>query len=85
MRKEVYILAAFALLGAVFLSQGITGCVVSQSCCFPPDCDAENLCPSASPQLESPAAVSRNMILSSSGIVLFALSLVYLAMHHRKQ
>ncbi|MFH1511141.1 MAG: hypothetical protein ABIF10_05600, partial [Candidatus Woesearchaeota archaeon] len=43
-RKLVFPLLLLALAGMFLLGKGITGFVVSQSCCFPPDCDEENLC-----------------------------------------
>jgi hypothetical protein len=44
MDKKILIGIVIALLGFYFLGTGITGFVVSQSCCFPPDCEQENLC-----------------------------------------
>ncbi len=32
------------LIGFLFLGKGIEGLVISESCCFPPDCEAENQC-----------------------------------------
>lgn len=45
--KLLFPLLILALAGLFLLGKGITGFVVSQSCCFPPDCDEENLCDSA--------------------------------------
>jgi len=47
MDKKIMLLAVIFLVGFVFLGRGITGMVVSQSCCFPPDCDKENMCEAA--------------------------------------
>lgn len=47
MDKKIILLAAIFVLGLVFLGRGISGMVVSQSCCFPPNCDKENMCESA--------------------------------------
>lgn len=47
MDKKIILLAAIFVLGLVFLGRGITGMVVSQSCCFPPNCDKENACEAA--------------------------------------
>jgi uncharacterized membrane protein YphA (DoxX/SURF4 family) len=44
MDKKAVLLAAIFLLGLVFLGRGITGMVVSESCCFPPNCAPENMC-----------------------------------------
>ena len=47
MDQKIVLLAVIFVLGLVFLGRGITGMVVSQSCCFPPNCDKENICESA--------------------------------------
>jgi len=42
------ILGALVLLmlsGVFFFGSGITGFVVSETCCFPPNCPVENQCP----------------------------------------
>ena len=39
----LFVLLLFCL-GLFFVSKGITGSVVSQTCCFPPDCPEEYLC-----------------------------------------
>jgi hypothetical protein len=42
--KVVFPLVILALLGLFFLGDGITGLVVSQNCCYPPNCPVEKLC-----------------------------------------
>ena len=37
------------VMGILAVGRGITGLVVSQSCCFLPHCAAENLCDAARP------------------------------------
>jgi len=32
------------LMGAFFLGTGITGLIISETCCFPPNCLEENIC-----------------------------------------
>lgn len=44
MHKTIIPLILIALLGLHILGSGITGYVVSQTCCFPPDCEEEYLC-----------------------------------------
>ncbi len=44
LNKELLVLLFFLLIGIVFLGSGITGMVVSETCCFPPDCSPENMC-----------------------------------------
>ncbi len=50
------LMIVFVITGLYFLGQGITGKVISQSCCFPPNCPAENICDVANPSLEYPSS-----------------------------
>ena len=43
---KIALLLAFTLLAAFLLKEGITGWVISQSCCFPPNCPLEDVCSS---------------------------------------
>lgn len=54
MNKTLIIIILIAILGVYFLGKGITGLVVSQSCCFPPDCDEANLCDAATETFTTP-------------------------------
>jgi len=47
MDKKILFLSFLFIIGFYFLGRGLTGMVVSQSCCFPPECDAENMCEAA--------------------------------------
>jgi len=42
--KLVIPLIILALIGLYFIGSNITGYVISQSCCYPPDCEPENMC-----------------------------------------
>nr|MBA4404777.1 hypothetical protein [Nanoarchaeum sp.] len=44
MNKKTIFLIILILIGVYFLGKGITGFIVSESCCFPPNCLEENLC-----------------------------------------
>lgn len=44
MRNKNIILIILIIIGIYFFSSGITGLVISGSCCFSPDCPEENLC-----------------------------------------
>ncbi|MFH1590222.1 MAG: hypothetical protein ABIB43_06665 [archaeon] len=57
---NIYIapIVILVLAGLYFLGSGITGEVISQSCCFPPDCEPTNLCEAARPFLETPGGVN---------------------------
>jgi len=46
------------IIGVLLLGRGLTGMVISQSCCFPPDCPAEYLCDAAEPHVEQPLSVT---------------------------
>ena len=51
--KVVFPLIVLALLGLFFLGDGITGLVIFQGCCYPPNCAADKLCPGAQLPLQS--------------------------------
>ena len=71
------------LLGSVFLGQGITGFVVSQSCCLPPDCAVEDMCPFAKPYVESPhSKPSYPYLYIGMAIVAFSIVL-YVALNRK--
>jgi hypothetical protein len=65
----ILISVIIALAGIFFFGRAITGYVISESCCFPPDCDPENLCANANPALESPQPIARSF-LDSTGFYL---------------
>ncbi|MBN2111997.1 hypothetical protein JW707_02750 [Candidatus Woesearchaeota archaeon] len=46
-KKISFLLVIFALLGIFLLGRGITGLVISETCCFPPNCSQENICDAA--------------------------------------
>jgi hypothetical protein len=56
----IVVLTLACLAGIYLVGRGISGFVVSESCCFGPKCSYENVCDFARPNLESPAEVSRN-------------------------
>jgi len=47
MKSKLIIPLVTLFIGFLLIGGGITGHVVSQSCCFPPDCEPENICDSA--------------------------------------
>ena len=50
MKQEKYLLTIILIMfSLVLVDKGITGMVVSQTCCLPPNCDAENACYSGKP------------------------------------
>lgn len=68
--RLMFSLAGLTLLGLFLLGSGITGMVISGSCCQGNGCNAENMCRSASPNLESPGNVSPDAIFGAGLIVL---------------
>jgi hypothetical protein len=66
---------AFLAIGALLLGGGLTGNVISQSCCFGDACPAEQLCDAASPSVEGPTLVGANMALGAFLVLLGALFL----------
>lgn len=76
MNKTLIIILLIAILGIFFLGKGITGLVVSQSCCFPPDCDAENLCDAATETFLTPWGSYFFTIFGMTLIVIAVVSLI---------
>lgn len=68
--KVIFPIVILALLGLFFLGDGITGWVVSKSCCFPPDCPEEELCSEANVQF------SQSQNLNTQGIFLGGILLI---------
>jgi hypothetical protein len=68
MNKTLIIIILIAILGVYFLGKGITGLVVSESCCFPPDCDDANLCDAATETFETPWA-SYFFLIFGAGLI----------------
>jgi len=86
MRYKLIILGVLALLGVFLLRGGITGNVISQSCCFGSDCPAEYLCDAAQPSLEQPALLSQedNNALSVTGLLIIVISAMMIYAYLRK-
>jgi hypothetical protein len=84
------ILAIFLLFGVFLLRGGMTGMVISESCCFPPDCTPENVCTAIDASIEQPALLTPedNGALSGVGLLLIiistALVFAYLKRHVNK-
>ena len=78
MRNQLIVLGLFALFGVFLLRGGITGNVISESCCFGPECAPENQCPtSTAATLERPAFLSEedNNALSVVGLLVTVVSM----------
>lgn len=70
MNKTIIITILIAILGVYFIGKGITGLVVSQSCCFPPDCDDENVCDAAKETFKTPIGSYLFLIFGSTLIAI---------------
>ncbi|MBU4284192.1 MAG: hypothetical protein KJ968_03725 [Nanoarchaeota archaeon] len=44
MKNRLLIPLVTLLIGFLLIGGGITGYVVSENCCYPPDCEPENMC-----------------------------------------
>jgi hypothetical protein len=84
------ILAIFLLFGVFLLRGGMTGMVISESCCFPPGCAPENMCTATGASIEQPALLTPEdgSALSIVGLLLIiistALTFAYLKRHVNK-
>jgi hypothetical protein len=87
---SLIILAIFLLFGVFLLRGGMTGFVISESCCFPPNCAPENICTATGASIEQPAllAPEDSSALSGVGLLLIiistALVFAYLKRHVNK-
>ncbi|MBW2969010.1 hypothetical protein KY304_02240 [Candidatus Woesearchaeota archaeon] len=73
MNKNMILFILVIILGVYFFGKGITGLVVSQTCCSGPDCDAENLCDYAQETFSTPW-MSYLFIVFGLGLVVVAIS-----------
>ncbi len=89
-KTPLIILAIFLLFGVFLLKGGMTGFVISESCCFPPNCEPENVCTSTGATIEQPAMLTPedNSALSGVGLLIViistALAFGYLKTHVNK-
>ena len=79
----------FSIIGLLLVANAFTGFIISESCCFPPNCPLENICDSARPLLESPGAIhpsvmSRQDLSLLTGIALVVVSVGMYAYHKSK-
>lgn len=74
MNKSLILLILIGILGVYFLGKGITGLVVSQSCCFGPDCDAESLCDAAQETFSTPWG-SYFFVIFGAGLIVISIAM----------
>lgn len=78
----VVAIALTACIGVYLLGDGITGMLVSESCCFPPGCPADRLCDAAEPHVESPMPLVNAMW--GSVILIGIIGILYAIYHVRR-
>ncbi len=72
MNKKIILAVLLIILGIYFFGKGITGLVISQSCCFGSDCEQENLCEAATETFSTPWA-SYFFIIFGIGLIAVAI------------
>ncbi len=70
------------LLGAFLLGTGITGMIVSETCCFPPNCLEENICDVSRAVNTVPQNNPNNYFLSLGAFLMVAGAVIYVKTHH---
>lgn len=77
MRSAVVVLTVIAFGGLLFLGSGITGLVISETCCTGSLCSAENLCD----ELQEPTVVNpAHTAVLVGGLLLFLALALYISL-----
>lgn len=74
-RLLLAVIMAFFVTGTLLLGEGITGMVISQSCCFGASCPADYLCDNTRPYQEIPGGNGQSSEMFYMGLGLIAASL----------
>jgi len=82
-KRIIILLSLIALLGLFLLGSSITGLVFSETCCFPPDCNPENMCDAITEQpLNTNTGYQR---WSYAGLLIIMFSVIsYITIHQKK-
>lgn len=84
MKSKLIIPLVTLLIGFFLIGGGITGNVVSQTCCYPPDCEPENICDfTESNQRYSASLNIANYAVYIGEILVLASILIYVVMYWR--
>ena len=83
MNKQLLFSFIFFVMGLYLLDVGITGLVVSETCCFPPDCPEENRCDVVNPEVEQASLLYKFPITTLVGIGLVLTAFLVLKSHHK--
>ena len=70
------------LLGIFFVGAGITGMVISETCCFPPNCLEENICDIAKNPEKVPQNDPNNIFVTIGAFLMITGSVIYAETHH---
>jgi hypothetical protein len=73
--KIIIPLLALSILGLFLIGSGMTGMVISESCCLGTGCSPENLCDVAKPHLEFPSTTSSRDTYLGVGMLILSVSL----------
>jgi len=85
--KLIIPLTILALIGLYFIGDNITGYVVSESCCFPPDCEPEDMCDFTEQHQKYSASLNiSNYTIYIGEILIFVSILIYIVIYsHNKK
>jgi hypothetical protein len=73
--KIIVPLLGLSILGLFLLGSGMTGMIISESCCIGTGCSPENLCDVAKPHLELPGTINSHNTYIGIGIIMLSISL----------
>lgn len=80
MNYKIIIIICFALIGLFLLEVGITGFVVSESCCYGEGCNPENLC---SVFKEQPKSFNNDLKIALIGLIVLVYSIMWFYQHQK--
>jgi len=78
MDYKIILIIFFVLAGLFLLEVGITGFVVSESCCYGEGCNPENLC---SVFKEQPKSFNNDIKIALIGLIILVCSVVWFYKH----
>lgn len=83
MKSRLIIPLATLLIGFLMIGGGITGNVVSENCCYPPDCEPENMCDSTELDQKYSASLNIANYAVYIGEILVLVSIIMYVVMHR--
>ncbi|MBU3941808.1 MAG: hypothetical protein KKF74_02750 [Nanoarchaeota archaeon] len=82
MKSRLIIPLVTLFIGFLLIGGGITGHVVSQTCCYPPDCEPENMCDFTEQHQKYSASLDiANYSVYIGEILIFVSILMYILMY----